>query len=307
MLTKKTWTVKWSLRFVLFITSLILAAQSLWFEPQSLTFKSLDIKTPAFPEGTRPIRAVLISDIHIDNIHMPPKRVNEIVKRINSLKPDVVLLAGDYIDGDYLKTGPKHGVRSARSTKSNIQQEEGIRALGQLNAPLGVYAVMGNHDCWWDCKRVRTLFSETPIILLENESYQIKRGEGDIWIIGVEDGQTQLPDFQKAAEDVPREAASLILEHNPGLFDWPSNTHKLMLSGHTHAGQVRFPIIGSIARMSRHTEDTADGWFIKDDRTLIVTRGLGTSGLPVRFMAPPQIMLLTISPGKEPQVKTIRP
>jgi predicted MPP superfamily phosphohydrolase len=80
-----------------------------------------------------------------------------------------------------------------------------------------------------------------------------------------------------------------------------------MLSGHTHAGQVRFPIIGSIARMSRHTEDTADGWFIKDDRTLIVTRGLGTSGLPVRFMAPPQIMLLTISPGKEPQVKTIRP
>jgi uncharacterized protein len=296
---RKRHQILWSIAAI----AVILVATAFWFEPQSLSVKTLEVETPAWPSNTVALRAVLISDVHVDGVHMPPARVAKIAQRVNALRPDVILLAGDYIGGDFAKTGPEYGVRSGRSAASNALQEDGLRALSGLSAPLGVYAVMGNHDCWWDCQRVREIFGQTHITLLENQSLQIRRAGGDVWLIGLEDGQTQTPDLIKATQDVPAAAARLVLEHNPGLFDWPSNRQKLMLAGHTHAGQIRLPLIGAPVRVSRHTEDTADGWTIEGDRTLIVTRGLGESGLPVRFGAAPQIMVLTIKPGTEATVR----
>ena len=139
--------------------------------------------------------------------------------------------------------------------------------------------------------------------LLENRAVRLQRPGGDVWIEGVEDGQTQRPDFAATAAQVPAGTASLVMVHNPGLFDWASNHATLQLSGHTHAGQVRLPLIGAVVRMSKHTEDTAKGWTIIDNRILVVTRGLGESGLPVRFGAPPQIMVLTIHPGPVAKVE----
>ncbi len=279
---------------------LICALVGFWFEPNSLTFLKLDVQTPHWPAKTAPVRIVLLSDIHVDHLHMTPTRVRDIVKRVNALHPDLILLAGDYIGGDFWNTGPVRGKRALR--KDNAFEEDGLRALDGFDAPLGTYAIMGNHDCWWSCERVREVLAETRVHLLENQNARIARPGGDIWIVGIEDGQTQKPDFAVASAGVPEDAATIVLEHNPGLFDWPSNHLPLQMSGHTHAGQVRLPLIGGLASVSRHSEDTADGFQVVGDRVLIVTRGLGESGLPVRFGAPPQVMQLTVHPGATAQV-----
>jgi len=289
------------IRLAILLFLLGCAIRAFWLEPESLTVTRLNVQTPAWPTGTAPLRVALLSDIHVDHIHMTPRRVRDIARRVTALHPDIVLLAGDYIGGDGLRKGDAR-LRSHRPTADNAYEEDGLRALDAFTAPLGVYAIMGNHDCYWSCGRVRDVLATTHVRLLENTSAHLTRPQGDVWIIGMEDGQTQKPDFVEASRSVPPDAAAITLVHNPGLFDWESNTGMLQLSGHSHAGQVRLPLIGAPIRMSRHTEDTAKGWSISGNRILIVTRGLGESGLPVRFGAPPQVMLLTIRPGPSAKV-----
>lgn len=273
-----------------------------WFEPESLTETTLDVQDPAWPATAAPLRAVLLSDFHIAHVHMTPARVRAIAARVNALHPDVILLAGDYIGADGLRRG---NARLRENRPDGPFEDEGLRALGAFRARLGTYAIMGNHDCYWDCAHVRAVLAATGVRLLENQSARLARPDGDVWIEGIEDGQTQRPDFPGTAAQVPAGAARFVVVHNPGLFDWASNHTTLQLSGHTHAGQVRLPVIGAVVRMSRHTEDTAKGWTIAGNRILVVTRGLGESGLPVRFGAPPQIMILTIHPGPVAKVERI--
>ena len=180
-----------------------------------------------------------------------------------------------------------------------------MRALDGFRAPLGVYAIMGNHDCDWDCAQTRAILATTHVHLLENQAARLTRPGGDVWIEGIDDMGTQAPDFAAAAAAVPKGAASLAMTHNPDVFDWSDNPAELQLSGHTHAGQVRLPIIGALARMSRYTEKTAKGWTIVNNRILVVTHGLGESGVPLRFGAPPQIMILTIHPGPVAKVTKV--
>ena len=280
-------------------------ADAFWFEPESLTQTTLDVQDPAWPAATAPLHAVLLSDFHADDVHMRPARIRAIAARVNALHPDVILLGGDYIGGNVFKGHRPTGPRPMRSAKTLALDEDGLKALGDFNAPLGVYAIMGNHDCWWDCDAVRHILAGTRVKLLENQAARLARPGGDVWIEGVEDGQTQHPDFPATAAAVPPGAASFVLTHNPGLFDWASNHAELQMSGHSHAGQVRFPIIGAIVRVCRHTEDTAKGWTVAHNRILVVTRGLGESGLPIRFGAPPQIMVLTIHPGPVARVEKV--
>lgn len=282
---------------ILAVAVLWMAAVAFWFEPRSLTLTQLDVQVPSWPQNTAPLRVVLLSDFHVDDVHMRPERVRDIARRVKAMHPDVVLLGGDYIGGDVLKGRREFGARPMRPAKQIALDEDGLRALGSFEAKYGVYAIMGNHDCWWDCDTVRQILGTTPVHFLENQAARIERPGGDVWIAGIEDGQTQAPDFPSTAAQIPPGAATLTLTHNPGLFDWESDQAQILLAGHTHAGQVRLPIIGSIVRVSRHTEDTAKGWTIIKGRILIVTRGLGSSGIPVRFNCPPQIMLLTVHPG----------
>ena len=284
-----------------------LAADAFWFEPRSTTVTELEAEVPEWPAGTAPLRIVLLSDFHVDNVHMPPSRVRDLARRVAALQPDVILLGGDYIGGDVFKGRRELGARPMRSVKEIALDEEGLRALGTFEAPLGVYAVMGNHDCWWDCQRTREVLAETHIHFLENKAAQLSRPGGDVWILGVEDGQTENPDFPATAAQAPEGAAMISLTHNPGLFDWPSNHTPIQLSGHSHAGQVRLPFIGALVQVCRHTNDTAKGWTIVDGRILVVTRGLGSSGMPVRFGAPPQIMVLTVRPGPVAKVRALTP
>ena len=161
-----------------------LAFVAFWQEPRTLTVRALEVETPSW--RARPLRVAFISDIHVDRFHMPPRRVAEIASRTGELAPDIIILGGDYVGGHFLRSGLPEAARSRRSRAEIALDEEGLRALGKFRAPLGVYAVMGNHDCWWDCARVREILSEHGVILLENRAVEVPRAGGSIWLAGIE-------------------------------------------------------------------------------------------------------------------------
>jgi uncharacterized protein len=288
----------------IFVFGAYLALQAFWFEPQSLTVREIGVQSPQWKGA--PVRIALLSDIHGDEFHMPVARVKSLAGSAASLKPDIVLLGGDYAGGHFKKSHPPGASLENRTEAENAFESQIILALGEFRAPLGVFAVMGNHDCWWSCDEVRRLFSQTSIRFLENASFRVERPGGSFWIVGLEDEWTQAPDFKLATRAVPPGSDVLTLAHNPGLFKWPANQAAVQFSGHSHGGQVRFPFIGAPVRKSHYTEETMNAPFLENGRALIVTTGVGEIGLPVRFGVAPEILLVTLSNGPVVQAKTSR-
>ncbi|MGH6949591.1 MAG: metallophosphoesterase [Vitreimonas sp.] len=284
----------------------LLAWVAFWEEPRSTSLTALSVETPAWPAGVAPVRVVFLSDIHVDGAHMPRERVARIAETASLLDPDIVLLGGDFIGGMGFGAGPSGSARIRRSAAENSRDERALAALGAMRARYGVFAAIGNHDCWWDCQRMRAILEAAGVTVLSNEAREIVRpGQASVWIAGVADADIQSPDFERVHAQIPEGAAALLVMHDAGLFDWEVNRFPVQFAGHTHAGQVRFPFIGAPARMSRHTEDTADGFTIEGGRIFIVSRGMGTVGLPVRFGAAPQIMLVRVQRGVAAAVRKL--
>ena len=278
----------------LVIIGIFLASLAFWIVPRSLTVREMSVQSPRW-KGP-PLKVALVSDTHGDRFHMPPSRIRALSLAVTNLKPDIILLGGDYVGGHFAQSGLPMAQRSRRSVSDNEFEAAVIEAHKSFKAPLGVFAVMGNHDCWWDCDEVRRLFANSHIKLLENNAVEISRAGGTFWVVGLEDEQTQAPNFASANRDVPPNSDILTLVHNTKLFSWPSNTSAIQFSGHSHGGQVRFPIIGAPVRMA-FTEETVDKPLVQDGRVLVVTTGVGAVGLPVRFGVPPEIALITVSRG----------
>jgi predicted MPP superfamily phosphohydrolase len=286
----------------------LLAWVAFWQEPRSTTLTAIAVESPAWPADAAPVRIVFVSDIHVDGFHTTPQRVAQLAQTVNLLQPDLILLGGDYIGGGPHESARGLQSRERRSEAVNERDEQALRALEQMQAPLGVFAAMGNHDCWWSCERVRTLFAESGIRLLSNEAARIDRGRDEpIWIAGLADKQTEEPDIIGTVAQVPEGEAAIAIMHNPQLFDWEGNTFGIQFAGHNHGGQVRFPFVGALIRLSRHTEAAISGAMSEDGRVLLVSRGFGTSGLPVRFGTPPEIMLVQISHGPTARAHVLNP
>jgi uncharacterized protein len=303
----KGWRLPWVSWCIIVLAGAVLAWVAFWQEPRSTTLTALDVATPACPADVPAVRVVFVSDIHVDGAHTGRARVAALVQAVNLLDPDVILLGGDYVGGMLWQAGPMGAPRAKRSEASVQRDEAALAELAGLRARYGVFAVIGNHDCWWHCERMRRLLETAGIVVLSNEAREIMRpGLEPFWITGIADGQTQSPGFEQAASQIPDGGAVLLVMHNAGLFDWEEDVFPVQFAGHTHAGQVRFPLIGAPVRMSRHTEDTAaDGFTIEDGRVLIVSRGFGEVGLPVRFGAPPQIMLVHVRHGAQLSVRRL--
>lgn len=264
-----------------------------WQEPESTTLTAVEAESPNWPQDTAPLRVVFLSDLHVDAAHMQAPRIQRIVAAVNMLAPDIVLLGGDYIGG------PTFLSRAKRSTAANARDDIALRALVGLHARYGVFAAIGNHDCWWDCPHMSALLELDGTIVLSNSAQEVYRADrSSFWIAGMADKLTQNPDFDEVSHAVPAGAPVLLLMHNPKLFDREGDQFPIQFARHTHGGQVRFPIIGAplqIERAGRRSWPT--GALVEGGRVLIVSRGLGESGLPVRFGEPPEIMLVEIRHG----------
>ena len=233
-----------------------------------------------WPAGERPVRALLISDIHVAGPDMPPARLERIVARINALRPDVVLIAGDLV--------------SDKRTATRIYAlPEAIAPLAGLRPRLGTFAVLGNHDHWRDAEATRAELRRAGVTVLTNAA----ASAGPLAIGGLDDAYTDHDDLAAtmgALGDVA--GAKILLSHDPDPFPRVPSSVGLMVAGHTHCGQIRLPLIGAISTMSDYGERYACGRIDEAGKILIVGAGLGTSILPLRLGAVPDVWLVTIGP-----------
>jgi len=240
------------------------------------------VQLAEFPAGEAPVTIALISDIHVAGPDMPPERLGRIAEQINALSPDYLLVAGDFI--------------SDKRTATHIYTaEEAIAPLRQLDAGIIKIAVPGNHDHWFDLPSLQSELVEAGFRVIANSAIQA----GPLVIGGLDDDYTDRADIPATLSAMAElEGASVVLSHSPDPFpDLPEN-FGLMLAGHTHCGQIRYPWGGSPATMSDYGDQYACGRVDEDGNSIVTGAGLGTSLLPVRFFSEPEIWLITVASAK---------
>jgi predicted MPP superfamily phosphohydrolase len=273
--------------FVLAVTAAwALGVWAVLVEPHLLIVREVRAESAAW-RGP-PVRIGLIADVHVGNPQMSPARVARIAARMSALEPDLVLLAGDYIGG--------HLNASQRPARENEAIAEGLAALGRIDAPLGTVAVLGNHDWWYDGEKVERLLGEAGVAVLENSALMVAAGDGELWVAGVADRASDRadPDWDQALAAVPAGADVIGLGHRPDVFWRTPGRVALTAAGHSHCGQVYLPILGRY-NISPGSARWPCGLYEEEGRLLYVSGGVGVSGLPARFRAPPEIVVVTLT------------
>jgi uncharacterized protein len=254
------------------------------------------VTPPNWPAGS--LRIAALADLHACQPWMPVSRIEEIVATTNALKPDVVVLLGDYV------ASIKH-----RLLTGVITPQEWGKALAGLSAPLGVHAILGNHDWWTGAAAVRAGLADNGIPVLENDVTLLSPANGAaFWLAGIADqlAYTFSPRHRhkgaEGADDLPGTLAKIpddgrpivLLVHEPDIFPKVPARVSLTLAGHTHGGQVDLPIIGRLVIPSRYGDRYAYGHVVEEGRQLIVSGGLGCTSLPIRIGVPPEIVLIDV-------------
>jgi len=241
-------------------------------EPGRVVTRETRVPIARWPADLGPLRIAALADLHTSAPHITVDKVREIVRSVNAARPDLIVLLGDYVI---------HGVVGGRF----VAIEPTAAVLRDLQAPLGVFAVLGNHDWWYDGPRV-----------LEDTAAEVAVRGRPLWIAGVSDARTRPAAIARALAPVPEGAPVIVLTHNPDLFVRVPPRVLLTLAGHTHGGQVNLPVLGRLIVPSHFGDRYAIGHIREDGRDLFVSPGIGTSIVPVRFRVPPEISLLTVGP-----------
>lgn len=253
---------------------------------------------PAWPAGFR-LRVGIITDVHAGGPHMLPRRVEAIVETMEGLRPDLVVVLGDLN-------------ASHRFLTERVPPARSAAILARLRPPLGVHSVLGNHDWWDDPATFRSGRRQRPeterallaagIPVLENRAVRLRHegrafwlaGLGSMWAFGGGVGRWRgIDDLPATLAALADDAPAILLAHEPDIFPRVPARIALTLSGHTHGGQVRLPGV-PLRIPSDYGDRFAYGHIVEEERHLIVSAGLGTSGYPVRFGAPPEIVLVEL-------------
>jgi hypothetical protein len=257
-----------------------LAGWGYWGAVSDPVVRSARIAVPGWPQGFPPVRAVLISDLHVGGPDMPAERLAGIVARIKTLRPDLVLVAGDLISDK--RTGTRF-----------YSMAEAVAPLAELRATFGTIAVLGNHDHWRNAAEARQALTAVGVHVLDNDAMVA----GPIAVGGLDDDFTDHDDLPRTlAALAPLRGPRLILSHSPDPFPEVPPDVPLMVAGHTHCGQIALPFIGPVSTMSRYGRRYACGLVREGGKTLVVSAGLGTSILPLRIGAPPDLWVLELGP-----------
>ncbi len=257
------------------------AAYATLVEPRRLRVRRAELRLPRWPAPLDGLRVTLLSDLHTGAPHVGLDRLGRIVERANAERADLVVLLGDHVDHE-VALGD---VLSPRDVAAR---------LGELRAPLGVLAVLGNHDWATDGEGVRAALSGAGVRVLEDEAVRLVRVPVELWVCGLADASERSPDVGRALAGVPDAAAVLALSHDPDLFPRIPERVALTVSGHVHGGQVAIPRLRARWTPSRFGERYVDGHVVEGGRHLFVTSGIGTSSYPVRLGAPPEVVVLTL-------------
>jgi uncharacterized protein len=276
--TNRRW-LRWAV--ALLVLALALLAKGYWNATRDPVIHRATVNVKDWPAGERPLKVLLLSDIHVAGPDMPPKRLEKLVQTFNALKPDLILIAGDLI--------------SEKRFATHIYSAEEVTApLAGLRAPLGVVAVLGNHDHWFRSAPLEAGLKKGGIVVLKNAAIE----RGPLIVGGVSDaylGFDDVPATFAAMDKLPAKPR-IVLSHGPDIIpDMPSNV-SAVFTGHTHCGQIVFPYFGALTYVSRYGDRFACGDITDTGQRIFVTAGLGTSVLPLRYGAMPDAWLVTLKP-----------
>lgn len=284
------------------LSGLSMGAYAFGIEPRFMLSVTRYHLTPAgWPEGLH-VRLAVLADIHAGVPYMPVERISEIVERANTLEADAILLLGDY--------SSKH-----KWVTREILPDEFAGAVSGLKAPLGVHAVLGNHD-WWDDPEVqrrrqgpaagRLALERVGIPVYENDAVRLSKSGHGFWLAGLGDqiafrvgriGRRILfrgvDDLSGTLAKITDQSPVILMAHEPDIFSEMPKRVALTVCGHTHGGQVRIGGYSPIVP-SKFGNRYAYGHVVENDRHMIVSGGLGCSKLPLRFGVPPEIVVIDL-------------
>lgn len=247
-----------------------------------------DLRIAGLPATFDGMRIAQLSDLHLDE-YTEPFFLRDAVDRINRLNPDMVFLTGDYVTW---------GISTKKFAEDAAWQCANI--LTGLNCR-NRYAILGNHDVLVNPTLVATALTDNGMKVLINDCQPIERSGARFWLAGLDDPVVGNPDPELAIpsriRNIPNEPV-VVLCHAPDYADDllanPAGAAvKVMLSGHTHGGQVRLPLVGATL-LPQLGRKYVEGWFHLGGMQLYVNRGLGAVGVPLRFDCPPEITLFTL-------------
>lgn len=241
----------------------------------SITRTALDMRQ--WPSAFDGLTVAFLTDLHCSRL-TPPAFLAQVVEETNRLKPDVILLGGDYV------------TRHPRYIRPMAE------VLSKLKAPLGLYSVLGNHDNIVSPDMIRSALRQAGAVDVNNGGRWLSLGGDRVRIAGVGDMWEDKPNLQAALSGTTEEDAVILLSHNPDYAVHLTDRRvRLMLSGHTHGGQILLPRIGAV--MTNSSYGLVSGLIDFDTFQLYVSRGLGTVVVPMRYRCPPEIAFLTLSKG----------
>lgn len=246
-------------------------------EPYRPVVERLTLALPSLPAAADGLRLAQLSDLHVGRT-MTAQDVARGVALVNAERPDLVVVTGDYVTGDARYAGPC------------------ARELGRLQAPLGVWAVLGNHDQWTKAKEITATLREAGLRVLINQAIA-PIPNVPLWLVGLDDIWSGKPNLPASVAALPPDGCRILLAHEPDFADEaarPDYRIALQLSGHSHGGQVRLPLVGApvLPHLGRKYDE---GLRRVGGMWLYTNRGLGMVEPAVRFNCPPEVTLFTLT------------
>jgi predicted MPP superfamily phosphohydrolase len=275
----------------LFILALV---YGYFVEPNRLVINRSNIKINGWSPAFNGLKIVAISDIHGGSNAVTETKIRQVVTAANAQDPDVVVLLGDYVSNN------------EDHSKILMPMSKVASNLAGLRAKYGVFAVLGNHDAWYNDEDVAAELANLGYTVLQNQAKVIEKDGQRFTILGLKDHMKALNwqefsnENKQALENIGDTGDVIAIEHSPDVLPMItgdlsiSSNLKLIIAGHTHGGQIWLPIIGSPIVPSSYGQKYAYGHVKDGGVDMFVTTGIGTSVLPFRFLVPPEIAVVTL-------------
>lgn len=261
-----------------------LAIDTALLEPNRPRIVRKEIALRRWPARLEGFTIAHLSDFHYDpycSVH--PLRAS--IGMVNDLRPDLIVLTGDFVSEPFVRANRK---------KAASASEPCAELLRQMHAPHGSWAVLGNHDVMTDANRIITSLQKQGIHVLVNQSVAVERDGARFWLGGIDDAMERTPDLDGTLHKIPSDEPIVLLAHEPDFADHAARYPvDLQLSGHSHGGQIRFPLLPPLF-LPPLARKYVWGLYEIGGLTLYTNPGLGTVNIPVRMNCPPEITLLTI-------------
>jgi predicted MPP superfamily phosphohydrolase len=278
------WRLSWPVRAAASVAALgiIGLLYGTLVEPHHLRLRQVSIDVPDLPAAFDGYRIVQLSDFHVGGRGWSAETIKRAVALAMVQRADLIVLTGDFFEyTPVIAACPE--------------------LFGPLRAPDGVLAVLGNHDYHHHAVRTHRIvhaLQDLGVRVLRNQSHRLRRGNEDLWIVGVDDPHSGHDDLLAAVAGVPPSARPLLLVHYPD-FTWrlPPRRYALALTGHTHGSQVRLPLVGLYARRRIANTRFSRGLYNVNGTPVFVTTGVGTSGRRLRIGARPEVAVIRLRAG----------